>query len=51
MRRVTSLAARAATIPLERAPQVVARICDAWLALHDHYRGLLRAPVGEGVPQ
>lgn len=28
----------------ERAPAVVARICDAWLALHDHYRALLRAP-------
>ena len=23
------------------APRVVARICDAWLALHDHYRRLL----------
>lgn len=34
----------------ERAPQVVTRICDAWLVLHDHYRGLLRAPAAaEGV--
>ena len=34
----------------ERAPQVVTRICDAWLVLHDYYRGLLRAPAAaEGV--